>query len=184
MNESNKFRKFAPAAIIFALLALASAGCGASHPADNAYTAAPAVAAQPAAAPAASTDSAQGKKPESGMVGVYEGTTRAYCIHTIPSRCNAVQDVTITLTEQENSKIGGSYRCAYGNMVCYNLNETGKVIDASVNGARLNVRVLMPDGTSCIFTGLNNAGNINGGYTCYAGGALLEQGMWRAKQKY
>ena len=160
---------------------MANGGCGARHAMGTGYGDASAATAQPAA-PAAATDS--GSKSNSDIVGVYQGTTRAYCIHTVPSRCNAVQDVTITLTEDGNSKIGGSYRCAYGNMVCYNLNQTGKVMEAAVNGSRLTIRVLMPDGTSCIFSGPNNDGNINGGYSCYTGGSLLEQGMWRAKKAY
>ena len=178
MDESHMFRKVLSAALIFALPAFANLGCGASHRDESAY------AAPPPAAAVASADVAQGKKLPSDLVGVYEGTTRAYCINTIPSRCNAVQDVTITLVETGDSKIGGSYKCAYGNMICYHLNETGKVLNAAINGSRLSMRVMMPDGTSCMFTGMNKDGNINGGYTCYTGGSILEQGIWRAKQKY
>jgi hypothetical protein len=178
MNISRILGKTSFIALIMTF-AVANAGCGAHRETAANYGNASAAAA-PASTPAAS-DSA---KAGSDIVGVYQGTTRAYCMHTIPSRCNAVQDVTITLTENADSKIGGSYRCAYGNMVCYNLNETGKVMKATVSGSRVMIRVLMPDGTSCIFTGQNKYGDINGGYTCYSGGSLMEQGMWRAKKAY
>lgn len=178
MNSLSIFGKALPLALVLALVSLANGGCGARHATEANYGNASAAAAQsPAPASAASGSDAD-------ILGVYQGTTRAYCIHTIPSRCNAVQDVTITLTQDGDSKIRGSYRCAYGNMVCYNLNQTGKVMKATVNGSRLMIRVLMPDGTSCIFSGPNNDGNINGGYSCYTGGSLLEQGVWRAKKAY
>ena len=156
--------------VMFATAWLACAGCGASQ---SAYT-----------APPGDSGAAARSDSKSNIVGVYQGTTRAYCMHTLPSRCNAVQDVTITLVENDDSKIGGSYRCSYGNMNCYHMNESGKVILTSVEGSRLNVRVLMPDGTSCIYTGRNVSGDINGGYSCFAGGSLIEQGMWLAKKEY
>jgi hypothetical protein len=169
MNISRGRTPFA--AIVVSLAALACCGC-AGQTTETAYN--------PPAHPVVPTIST----PNSDIVGVYQGTTRAYCLHVTPGRCNAVQEVTITLTEDADSKIRGSYRCAYGNKVCYHLNETGKVVDASINGARLSARVMMPDGSSCLFSGFNNEGNINGGYSCYQGGSLIEQGIWRAKKEY
>ena len=121
---------------------------------------------------------------DSRFTGVWQGSTLADCgvSSSFPSRCNAEQNVSIRLVQGPNSKITGRYTCSYGNIDCYHLNETGKVIDASINGARMNVRVIMPDATSCIFTGLNVDQAINGGYTCYQGGALIEQGSWRARR--
>jgi hypothetical protein len=103
---------------------------------------------------------------------------------SFPSRCNAEQKVTITLMQGPNSKISGRYTCSYGNIDCYDDNETGRVIGVSISGARMTVRVIMPDGTSCIFTGRNVDQTINGGYSCYGGGALVEGGLWRAKRSY
>ena len=121
---------------------------------------------------------------ETMFAGVWQGSTLADCgvSSSFPSRCNAEQNVSIRLAQGPNSKITGRYTCSYGNMDCYDLNETGKVIGVSINGARMNIRVIMPDATSCIFTGLNLDQAINGGYTCYQGGALIEQGSWRARR--
>jgi hypothetical protein len=123
---------------------------------------------------------------ESGFAGVWEGSTLADCggLSPFPSRCNAEQKVTITLLQGPNSKITGRYTCAYGNMDCYHANDTGRVVGATIDGRRMSVRVIMPDATSCIFAGLNLEQTINGGYSCYQGGALIEQGSWRAQRSY
>jgi hypothetical protein len=78
----------------------------------------------------------------------------------------------------------GYYRCAYGNLNCYNMNETGKIVDATLSGAQLTARVQMPDGTSCVYTGRTAGNGVNGGYTCYAGGSLIESGSWQGHRSY
>lgn len=123
---------------------------------------------------------------ESGIAGVWQGSTLADCgvNSSFTSRCNAEQKVTITLVQGPNSKITGRYFCSYGNMDCYHANDTGRVAGVSINGTRMNVRVIMPDGTSCIFSGRDLEQTINGGHSCYQGAALIEQGSWRAQRSY
>jgi hypothetical protein len=123
---------------------------------------------------------------ESGFAGVWQGTTLASCaaFAHLPSRCDAEQTVTITLLQSPDGKFTGRYTCAYGNMDCYHENTTGKVIDVTITGVRMNIRVLMPDATSCISTGIDVNQTINGGYTCYQGGGLIEEGSWRAHRSY
>ncbi len=130
--------------------------------------------------------SASAAAAESDFAGVWQGTTLASCaaFAHLPSRCNAQQIVTITLLQGRDRKFSGRYTCAYGNMDCYDENDTGKVIDVGIAGKRLNVRVLMPDATSCIYSGINVNQTINGGYTCYQGGGLIEQGSWQARRSY
>jgi hypothetical protein len=99
-------------------------------------------------------------------VGVWEGVTVAVCPGSPASRCSAQQKVTITLVKGANSQLGGSYKCAYGNMNCLNMNQTGKVADVDLTGQLLRLRALMPDGMSCLFSGRIADGNINGGYSC------------------
>src|SRR5262249_39284226 len=70
-------------------------------------------------------------------VGAWEGMTVAVCPGSPASRCSAQQKVTITLVEGENSQLGGSYKCAYGNMNCLNMNQTGKVADVNLTGKLL-----------------------------------------------
>ncbi len=124
------------------------------------------------------------KQVHSGVVGVWEGTSLAICPGSLPSRCNAEQKITLTLVGGERSQLGGFYKCAFGNSNCYNMNETGKIIAASVTGPMLRLRVLMPDGTSCMFNGRLAGDSVTGGYSCYTGGSLLERGSWQAKRAY
>ncbi|HKV54195.1 MAG TPA: hypothetical protein VJN94_06080 [Candidatus Binataceae bacterium] len=121
----------------------------------------------------------------SDIAGVWQGTTLALCggFTPSPSRCNAQQRVTITLLD-EGGKLTGKYKCAYGNMDCYHMNTSGKVVDVARNGARMNIRVQMPDGTSCLYTGVDIGQSVNGGYSCYAGGSQIEEGSWRAQRSY
>jgi hypothetical protein len=137
-------------------------------------------AAAESAVQAGNADSAGG----SDITGVWQGTTLASCPQSLPSRCNAQQNVTITLLQGNDSKFTGKYKCSYGNMDCYHMNDQGKVIDVATIGKRMNIRVLMPDGTSCIFTGLDENQSVNGGYSCYQGGSQIEQGVWRARRSY
>ena len=119
------------------------------------------------------------------MLGTWQGTSLATCGMSLPNRCNAQQLITITLLPPgDNGKIGGYYKCAYGNMNCYNMNTTGKIGYVSIDRSLLSVLVIMPDGTSCRYQGRNVDGAINGGYSCMSGGSQFEQGTWRAKRQY
>lgn len=134
--------------------------------------------------PSSSGQESAQRGPEHGLVGVWEGTTIAICPGSARSRCNAHQKVTITLVEGPGSELGGYYKCAYGNSVCYDMNDTGKVNSVKLSGGRLWLRVIMPDGTSCIFNARIAGNDANGGYSCSKGGGVFERGSWRAKRQY
>jgi hypothetical protein len=87
-------------------------------------------------------------------------------------------------TFQKDSKITGYYRCATGNMICRNNNDTGKISSGSVIGQNLRLRVSMPDGSSCLFNGVVAEAGVMGGYHCYQGAGLVDQGTWRASRSY
>jgi hypothetical protein len=119
------------------------------------------------------------------FAGVWQGSTLAICggLTPLPGRCNAEQKVTITLLN-DAGKLTGKYKCGYGNMDCYHENTTGEVTEVLTNSRRMTIRVQMPDGTSCIYTGMDVDQSVNGGYSCYAGGGQIEQGSWRARRSY
>lgn len=126
-----------------------------------------------------------GARPFDSIVGVWQGTTLAGCtVSLLPDRCNAQQKVSITLIEGENSKLTGSYKCAYGNQDCFHMDETGKVIEATLKGREIMIRVITPSALSYIFSGRITGDSVNGGYSCYSGGALLERGTWLARRSY
>jgi hypothetical protein len=129
---------------------------------------------------------AESNDADSGFAGVWQGTTLSSCaaFSHLPSRCDAEQVVTITLLEGPDAKFTGRYTCAYGNMDCYHANDTGKVANVIIAGARMTIRVIMPDGTSCLYTGIDVNQTVNGGYSCYQGGGLIEEGSWRARRSY
>ena len=116
-------------------------------------------------------------------VGVWEGLSLANCSISAANRCNAQEKITLTLI-QGDSRIGGFYKCAYSTMDCLGQNDTGKIVDAALNGPLLMTRVQMPDGTSCVYNGRIADNKINGGYSCYGGGALIEGGSWRGQRSY
>ena len=170
--------------VIFVLTAALSAPIpGCSSTSSETYSSTPVAGPSPAPPAAQNASTADS---EAGAAGVWQGTTLATCaaFAHLPSRCNAEQKVTITLLQGSGGKFTGRYTCGYGNMDCYDANYTGKVVEASMDRARLSVRVIMPDGTSCIYTGINVNQTINGGYTCYQGGGLIEQGSWQAHRSY
>jgi hypothetical protein len=119
------------------------------------------------------------------LVGVWRGATQVTnCFDSQPGRCGAQQKVTMTLLMQRSSVMIGKYKCEYGNQTCLGANTTGEIFDVSLRGSRLLVRVKMPDGTSCLFAGRLKDAVVIGGYWCYAGGSILEQGIWRAQHVY
>lgn len=125
---------------------------------------------------------AQESKQESpGVTGVWTGKSSARCAMTSDrTRCGAVNDITFTIV-QRGSKVTGSYKCAYGNMNCRNMNNTGKIADGRMEKTLLTMRVMMPDGSSCRFSGQPSGDSIKGGYSCQ-GGPRGEQGTWEARR--
>jgi hypothetical protein len=172
--------------LIFAVLLLQ--GCTATAPQHAAPAYEP-----PAAAAAAQGDAAMHAqrpvatvgKGQIDVTGIWRGETSAECAMLIPdeTRCGAVNDITLTLL-QDGAKVNGLYKCAYGNMDCRNANETGKVVLGTVGTGLLQMRVMMPDGSDCIFNGRPMSDAIEGRYLCLQGGGVIERGIWRARRSY
>jgi hypothetical protein len=119
------------------------------------------------------------------LPGFWTGTTTAYCNLNpieIDTRCNSINLISLSL-EQEKGGVRGIYRCTIGNQECRAQNDAGKVANASMRGRRLQMRIALPDLSSCIFQGKAvSPATIKGGYFCYQGGGLMEQGhfeIWR-----
>jgi hypothetical protein len=80
--------------------------------------------------------------------------------------------------------VGGYYKCSYGNQTCLGQNTTGNVVDASLDGATILIRVRLPDATSTLFRGHVINSSVIGNYFVYAGGGVLEYGEWQAQHSY
>ena len=127
----------------------------------------------------------QREKPALDLTGKWQGDTVTGCGEILleQGRCDAVERITFTLF-QDGSDVSGVYTCAYGNMNCRNMNEHGRVVSSSVNGALGRLRVMLPDGSSCIFNGTFQSESVVGGFGCYQGGGLLERGIWQAARLF
>ena len=118
--------------------------------------------------------------------GLWSGTTRVMPPCSFSSgRCNAVNNVTFTL-RLKGDRIKGKFTCAYGNLICRNggADNTGKVVSGRVSGNQIRLSVVVPsDVSNCYYTGMFTSANaIHGGYACYQGGELLEEGEWDVKR--
>jgi len=166
--------------LVAILIALASftAGCAAGNGAGEVGYVAPPESTHAEGAP---TQVEPGKA--GSVVGVWNGLTLANCSTSPSDRCNAQQKITLTMIETDQG-VRGYYRCAYGTLNCYNMNETGKIVDAKLSGAQFTARVQMLDGTSCVYTGRTAGNDVKGGYSCYGGGALIESGTWQGRRSY
>ncbi|HZO82419.1 MAG TPA: hypothetical protein VFB33_12065 [Candidatus Binataceae bacterium] len=123
---------------------------------------------------------------DAGVTGVWQGQLWANCnviMMMDETRCGAVNAITLTLF-QKDTEVSGFYKCAFGNMNCLNMNETGKIARGSVNAKMLSIRVMMPDGSDCMYSGRPVGDAMQGSYTCMQGGGLIEQGLWKARRSY
>jgi len=132
-----------------------------------------------------SAASFQRPKPALDITGKWQGVSVTACGVMLLelARCNARERITFTLF-QDGSDISGVYTCAYGTMICQDLNDRGKVVSSSINGSLARLRVEMPDGSSCMFNGTFQTESVVGGFACYQGGGLLEQGSWQAARLF
>jgi len=162
------------------------AGCATAEPPQYA----PFGAAPPEASSASSANSSAAS--EQGYTGLWDGTSRASCLPFQPdiTRCNAVQKITLRMF-QEGSRITGQYTCATGNMDCRDTNTTGTIADGQVRDGGAALRVMLPDGSSCLFNGRPSPGNmpapavkLTGTYLCMQGGGFIERGSFQVERAY
>jgi hypothetical protein len=120
-----------------------------------------------------------------GVSGVWQGVSVANCEGdpSDPGRCNAEQKIILTMFQQGNA-ITGYYKCAFGNQLCRHLDETGPIRDGTLKHTRLTFRVMLEDGSMCLFTGRPAANEFEGGYECLQGGGIIEQGIFQTRRNY
>jgi hypothetical protein len=116
-----------------------------------------------------------------GGADIWTGTTRVTPCFFSTARCNAVNNVTFSFAPK-GDEIKGRFTCAYGTLNCRNggADNTGKIISGRVSGNLIRFSVIVPaDVSNCYYNGrLTSSTTIHGGYACYQGGGLLEQGVF------
>src|SRR6516225_11279627 len=119
------------------------------------------------------------------VTGLWSGTTLVTpCDFAMSGRCNAQNNITLKLAQQ-NNKITGKYTCATGTMVCRNggADSTGSVQWGRMSGKLIRLSLIIPaDVSNCYYNGrLASASAMQGTYMCMNGGALVEEGTWNVK---
>lgn len=130
----------------------------------------------------------QPRTPALDVSGVWEGASKVTpCGFTQQeSFCGAVNRITLALVQSE-SEITGNYRCDYGNGICRDsdLDRAGYISRGLISGQTVSMRVMIPaDVSSCMFFGHFTAERASGSYSCYAGGSIVEAGVWEAARLY
>jgi hypothetical protein len=132
----------------------------------------------------ASPAAAQTPAEPAGFTGIWKGTLRVTpcgMMQRDRNRCGAVNNITFTIV-QDGSNVSGHYTCAIGTAMCRNGNDakSGKITSGTANGKNIRFSVLVPsDVSNCNYSGHSpSSGQMRGGYSCYQGGGLVEQGMF------
>jgi hypothetical protein len=125
------------------------------------------------------------ERPALDITGTWEGTTITDCGMVLleQGRCMAMERVTFTFFQQ-GSDLSGFYTCRPGTTVCRNMNVSGKVVSSTLEGSLARIRVMHPDGSSCIYNAHFRSQSAAGGFACYQGGGILEQGRWKVSRAY
>ncbi len=157
-------------------------GCAAGEPPQYAPSRA-----EPAAQAAPAADATAAHE-QQGYTGLWAGTSISGCmpLQPDPGRCNAIVKITLQMFQQ-GSALTGHYTCATGTMVCRDSNSSGTIADGKVREGNVGMRVMMPDGSSCLFNGRpsqDKQNKLTGTYFCMQGGGYIEQGRFQVERSY
>ena len=124
--------------------------------------------------------------PQSSFTGLWRGTIRVTPLpFRTTGRAGAVNNITLSIV-QDGSQISGSYTCAIGTQICRNGNadDSGKIVSGRADGNNIQFSFVLPaDVSNCDYSGVSlSPGEMRGGYTCYQGGGLIEQGMFNVSR--
>ena len=117
------------------------------------------------------------------LIGVWKGGSLCRW-GRIGTSCRGAVNIAFTFIPTVRSKLTGFYSCENGRVGCHNRLETGTIATAELNGKRLWLRVMLGDGSSCLFTSRFGGDRMAGGYECLQGAALVEQGQWWIERSY
>lgn len=117
------------------------------------------------------------------LIGVWKGGS--FCRWSrIGTSCRGGVNIAFTLFPAVRSKMRGFYSCENGTIGCRNSLESGTIAAVEMNGKRLWLRVMLGDGSSCLFTSRFGHDRMAGGYECLQGAGLVEQGRWWIERSY
>ena len=117
------------------------------------------------------------------LIGVWRGGSICRWSR-IGTSCRGAVNIAFTLFPALRLKMSGFYSCTTGTVSCRNLLENGAIGSVEINGKRLWLRVMLGDGSSCLFTSRFGHDRMAGGYECLQGAGLVEQGRWWVERIY
>jgi hypothetical protein len=78
--------------------------------------------------------------------------------------------------------------CYHGNIVAgrtkRNLDDRGGIENGAVRESGALLRVILPDGSSCIFNGAPSGDRMAGSYICLQDSAFVERGRWEVQRSF
>ncbi len=101
-----------------------------------------------------------------------------------PWRCGARADLILTFIEEDSAAITGIYTSDRGRGGDA-FQETGRIVEApESSSARLWLRVIMRDHSTCLFTSKLRHEEMAGSYLCFREGISFERGRWAVRRIY
>jgi hypothetical protein len=118
------------------------------------------------------------------ITGVWEGLAVDDCSFRIidQNRCATTVRIMLTLIQQD-SAVSGFYKCATDTTAC-RIEEEGGRIAGELTAGNLAFRLMLPDGTGCMYRAVRSGGTLRGGYFCLGGSIILERGWFEAQRSY
>ena len=98
--------------------------------------------------------------------------------------CRGAVNITFTLFPAVRSKMTGFYSCETSSVGCRHRLDHGAITTVEIDGKRPWLRVMLDDGSSCLFTSRFRHDRMAGGYECLQGALLVEQGQWWVELSY
>ena len=113
------------------------------------------------------------------LTGVWFGALYLGCA----GHCFSQPEISFTLFEQP-AGIWGFYRCWSGRDDCPDPDFGGKVTIPDPQSKQLLIRVLMYDGSRCMFQGALEGDEIAGARTCYTSRGSIRNDWWHIRRAY
>jgi hypothetical protein len=117
------------------------------------------------------------------LIGVWRGGSICRWSR-VGTNCRGAVNIAFTLFPGVRSRMKGFYSCTTGTVRCRNHLENGTIGYIEINGKRLWLRVMLGDGSSCLFTSRFGRSRMAGGYECLQGAGLVEQGHWWIERSF
>jgi hypothetical protein len=113
------------------------------------------------------------------LVGVWFGTLGLSCV----DGCLGHPEISFTLFQQQ-SGISVFYRCWSGSSECGDPDKGGRVTIPDPQSAPLLIRVTTKEGSRCLFQGLLDGDEMEGGRICFTSGGSIRHGWWHIRRAY